>query len=94
MPKGFAKLDANTLEITKTVVPQTIVETYTYDDLAALVTNLQAQKDAFNADIDSQIADAQANVDAANDLGIVALPISASPTLRDTIANPIVIQTD
>lgn len=73
MPKQFAKLDANTLQITTVVTPPTVVATYVYNDLVAALANLQAQKDAFNTDIDQKIADAQANVDAANNLGLVAV---------------------
>lgn len=73
MEPQFAKLNANTIQITKEVVPATVVETYVYNDLVHTLATLQQQKDDFNAQIDQQIADAQANVDAADQLGIEAV---------------------
>lgn len=81
MKATFAKIDANTIQITTMVVPQEVVQTYVYDDLVSILTGLQAQKDAFNTDIDQKIADAQANLDAADGLDIVALPVLARPVL-------------
>lgn len=71
MKPQFTKLDENTLQITTTVTPEEVVQTYVYDDLVSILTSLQGQKDDFNTDIDQKIADAQANVDAADGLGIV-----------------------
>lgn len=86
MPK-FTKLDANRLQITKEIVPETIISDYTYDDLVTTVANLQAQKDSFNTDIDQKIADAQANVDAADNLGIVAVPLEMAVPLKEASLN-------
>lgn len=79
MKPTFTKVDANTLQITTDVTPQQVVATYVYDDLVTILADLQSQKDAFNVDIDQKIADAQANVDAANTLGIVAVTEIAQP---------------
>lgn len=70
--KNYERLDANTLKIIKPVEVQEEISTYQYQDLVTRVLNLQTQKDSFNADIDAQITDAQAAVDAANSLGIIA----------------------
>lgn len=78
MSKQYEKLDDNTLQITKEVITPAIVETYVYDDLVSKLSTLQAQKDAFNADIDQQIADAQADVDAANSFNLVSVQVQDS----------------
>lgn len=78
MSKQYAKLDDNTLQITKEVITPAIVETYVYDDLVSKLSTLQAQKDAFNADVDQQIADAQADVDAANSFNLVSVQVQDS----------------
>lgn len=70
--KNYEKLDANTLKIVTPVEVQEEVATYEYQDLVGVLDALTAQKDAFNVDIDVQIADAQAAVDAANGFGLVA----------------------
>lgn len=78
MPQ-YTKLDDNTLLITVTpkVTPQ--VSTYKFDDLVANVQNLKDAKAASDASFDSQIADAQALVDAATGLGIVSVATAAKP---------------
>lgn len=68
----YAKLDDHTLQITVQENPPVEVSTYIYDDLVSAVTALQAQKTAFNTDIDAKIASAQALVTEADTLGIVS----------------------
>lgn len=70
--KQYTKLDNHTLQITEQVTPPVQVSTYVYDDLVSAVTTLQTQKTVFNTDIDQKIADAQALVTEADNLGIVS----------------------
>lgn len=77
MPKQFAKIDANTVQITEQVTPSVVVSTYIYNDLVAQRDALVAQKTAINATIDQQIADINANITGADGLGIVAAVVSA-----------------
>lgn len=72
MNPTYTKLDANTLEISTQTVPVTQTNTYTYDQLTGMVAALQAQKDAYNSNMDAQITAAQALVTEADSLGIVS----------------------
>lgn len=68
----FSKLDDNTLQITDDVVIKPAVSTYLYNDLIAMRDSLVNQKSSFDKIQDGKIASAQALVDAADSLGIVA----------------------
>lgn len=71
--KTFQKIDDNTLEIIETTVFDNEIKnsTYVYNDLVTARDNLIAQKASSNADFDQKIADAQAVIDEANNLGII-----------------------
>lgn len=72
MTPTYTKVDANTLQVSTQTVPVTDTISYTYDQLTGMVAALQAQKDAYNSNMDAQITAAQALVTEADSLGIVS----------------------
>ena len=84
------KIDENTIEITKTIEPEPIVTTQTYqlDFLLSQKISIQKQKDDFDSLRDAELAQVNSLIDECNKLGIV------EPTQPDVIPtqDPLSIQ--
>lgn len=74
MAKEYTKADNNTLKITDTT-PNTVVETYMYQDLISKRNDLITSRDSLVDSFNKQIATIQADIDAADQLQIVAVPL-------------------
>lgn len=84
----FTKLDDNTLQATTIpVTPEPVTNTYDYDFLQQQLIDIQAQKDRDNAARDAELAEVQALIDAADQLGITAKIIAEPPIIKPPI-NP------
>lgn len=78
MSKQYSKIDDNTIQISE-VVPQVVVSTFIYNDLVARVDNLKSDLANYTDKKNQEIADAQADVDAATQLQIVSLVTLTPP---------------
>lgn len=72
------KVDDNTIEVTKQApIPDPVVQKYDYNFLLTQRDAIQAQKDAFDAARDDELAEVNDLIAQADALGVVATPAVA-----------------
>jgi len=76
------KISDNEMEVTTTSpASPDVTNQYTYEFLQAQLVSIQAQKDRDDAARDDELAEVNALIAQADQLGVAALPINAEPPI-------------
>ena len=81
------KVDEFTISVDKIIPETTVTNTYERSFIEQQIISIQAQKDAYDAQRDAELADCQAILDAMDAQGIVAQPADPEPAISTTLSD-------